>query len=92
VGGVVSDRYVPYTPSLVEISIVVAAFAFVAFVYTLAERYLDLREHDVHVGFHLPAFVDDMRARRAARAAARLAAQATAVEPGEVADGAGGTA
>ncbi len=44
VGGVASETYVPYTPSLVEISIVVAAFAFVAFVYTLAERYLDLRE------------------------------------------------
>ena len=37
-------------PSLVEVSIVVAAFAFVAFVYTLAERYLDLSEAEVHIG------------------------------------------
>lgn len=86
VGGVVSDRYVPYSPSLVEISIVVASFAFVAFVYTLAERYLDLREHDVHVGFHLPDFVDRLRARRAAR----LASGASAAELIDVADGARG--
>ena len=32
-------------------------FAFVAFVYTLAERYLDLREAEVHLGFHLPGLV-----------------------------------
>jgi molybdopterin-containing oxidoreductase family membrane subunit len=56
-GGVVSVPYVAYTPSLVEISIVVGAFAFVAFVYTLAERYLDLREAEVHIGFHVPVFV-----------------------------------
>jgi Ni/Fe-hydrogenase subunit HybB-like protein len=57
VGGVVSQNYVDYMPSLVEISIVAAAFAFVAFVYTLAERYLDLREGDAHEPFHLPAFI-----------------------------------
>jgi len=57
VGGVVSQTYVDYMPSLVEISIVAAAFAFVAFVYTLAERYLDLREGDAHEPFHLPAFI-----------------------------------
>ena len=57
VGGVVSQTYVDYMPSLVEISIVAAAFAFVAFVYTLAERYLDLSEGDAHEPFHLPAFI-----------------------------------
>ncbi|HLO36601.1 MAG TPA: NrfD/PsrC family molybdoenzyme membrane anchor subunit [Candidatus Deferrimicrobium sp.] len=71
VGGVVSTDYVPYTPSLVEISIVVAAFAFVAFVYTLAERYLDMSESEVHLGFHLPAFVTTTRERLAARRATR---------------------
>jgi Ni/Fe-hydrogenase subunit HybB-like protein len=78
VGGVVADGYVPYSPSLVEISIVVAAFAFVAFCYTLAERYLDLSEGDVHVGFHLPGWVTRARDRFAARRAARRT-----VQPGE---------
>ena len=84
VGGVVSETFVAYTPSLVEISIVVAAFAFVAFVYTLAERYLDLRETDFHIGFHLPGFVTTARER--------LAARRVAVEPIETSDDlAGGT-
>ena len=42
--GVVSDPWAVYTPSLVEVSIVVGAAALVAFLYTLAERYLDLTE------------------------------------------------
>jgi molybdopterin-containing oxidoreductase family membrane subunit len=78
VGGVVSVTHVPYTPSLVEISIVVAAFAFIAFAYTLAERYLDLCESEVHLGFHLPAFVATVRER--------LAARRSALEPLEPAD------
>ena len=67
VGGVVSDPYVAYTPSLVEISIVVGAFAFIAFVYTLAERYLDLREADMHKAFQLPDVVGRARGWVAAR-------------------------
>lgn len=67
VGGVVSDPYVSYVPSLVEISIVLAAFAFVAFMYTLAERYLDLTESEVHIGFHPPDVVGAVRERLAAR-------------------------
>ena len=82
VGGVASETYVPYTPSLVEISIVVAAFAFVAFVYTLAERYLDLREGDVHVSFHLPGFI--------ATARDRLLPRQPALEPLDQADAAVG--
>jgi len=70
VGGVASDTYVPYVPSLVEISIVLAAFAFVAFMYTLAERYLDLRESEVHIGFHLPDVAGTIRQRLATRRAA----------------------
>ena len=80
VGGVVSDPYVAYTPSLVEISIVVGAFAFIAFLYTLAERYLDMREPEEHVSFRLPAFVttagEGLAERRAARAAAKAARRA----------------
>ena len=84
VGGVVSDPYVAYTPSIVEISIVLAAFAFVAFVYTLAERYLDLREAEVHMGFHLPRVVatapERLRTRWAARRVAPAPTPADAVE------------
>lgn len=52
--GVVSAPYAAYTPSPVEISIVIGAIAFIALAYTLAERYLDLRESEVHVGLTLP--------------------------------------
>jgi Ni/Fe-hydrogenase subunit HybB-like protein len=52
--GVVSAPYAAYTASLVEIGILVGALAFVAMLYTLAERYLDLRESEVHLGFALP--------------------------------------
>jgi len=48
VSGVVSSPYAAYTPSPVEIGILVGAAAFVALAYTLAERYLDLREADAH--------------------------------------------
>jgi molybdopterin-containing oxidoreductase family membrane subunit len=86
VGGVVSEGFVPYTPSPVEMSIVVAAFAFIAFAYTLAERYLDLTESEVHLGFHLPAFIDRWYRRLAARVAARGVA-GTAVEPADATPG-----
>jgi Ni/Fe-hydrogenase subunit HybB-like protein len=49
--GVVSFPYNEYTPSFVEVSILVGAFAFLAFGYTLAERFLDMSEH---VGSHRP--------------------------------------
>jgi molybdopterin-containing oxidoreductase family membrane subunit len=48
--GVVSVPYAAYTPSLVEISILAGAVALVAFLYTLAERYLDLGESEIHAG------------------------------------------
>jgi molybdopterin-containing oxidoreductase family membrane subunit len=47
--GVVAAPWATYSPSPVEIAILVGAAAFVALGYTLAERYLDLRESsDVH--------------------------------------------
>lgn len=58
--GVVSGPYAAYSPSLVEISILVGAVALVALLYTLAERYLDLRESDVHVRFALPRSLGDL--------------------------------
>jgi molybdopterin-containing oxidoreductase family membrane subunit len=51
--GVVTQGFAFYAPSLVEVGIVAGAAAYVALGYTLAERYLDLRESDVHVGFVL---------------------------------------
>jgi Ni/Fe-hydrogenase subunit HybB-like protein len=53
VSGVVSEPYAAYTPSPVEIGIILGAFAFVAFAYTMAERYLDLREAEAHAGLSL---------------------------------------
>ncbi len=47
--GIVSGPYAQYSPSPVEISIVLGAFAFVALVYTLAERYLDMSDPGGHV-------------------------------------------
>jgi Ni/Fe-hydrogenase subunit HybB-like protein len=52
--GTVSQPYATYVPSLVELAIILGAAAFMAFVYTLAERYLDLEEGDIHVFFPFP--------------------------------------
>ncbi|MFN8622414.1 MAG: NrfD/PsrC family molybdoenzyme membrane anchor subunit [Chloroflexota bacterium] len=46
--GIVSKPYAAYTPSPVELAIIVGAMAAIAFAYTLAERYLDLREEPAH--------------------------------------------
>jgi Ni/Fe-hydrogenase subunit HybB-like protein len=47
--GSVSFPFAVYIPSLVEIGVVVGAAAFVAFGYTLAERYHDLGDDEVHL-------------------------------------------
>jgi Ni/Fe-hydrogenase subunit HybB-like protein len=52
--GTVSYPYASYSPSLVELAIFAGAVAFLAFSYTLAERYLDMGETDVHVGINWP--------------------------------------
>ena len=66
VSGVVTDGFVPYSPSPVEVSILLGAAAFVAFVYTLAERDLDLRESDFHVALSLDILRRLLPRRRAA--------------------------
>jgi molybdopterin-containing oxidoreductase family membrane subunit len=48
VGGVVSDPYAEYVPSLVELAIVAGAFGFFGLAYTLAERWLPMDEHFGH--------------------------------------------
>ena len=64
VSGVVSAPWAEYTPTLVEIGIIVGATAFVALGYTLAERYLDLRESsDVHAYVSLAWIRARLRAR-----------------------------
>ena len=60
--GVVSSPYASYWPSVVEIAIVVGAGAFVALGYTLAERYLDLSESELHFGFPLVRAAHRVRA------------------------------
>jgi Ni/Fe-hydrogenase subunit HybB-like protein len=52
--GTAAFPYATYSPSMVELSIIVGACAFMAFCYTLAERYLDMGEGDVHVFFPFP--------------------------------------
>lgn len=53
--GIVSDPFAEYVPTLVELSILVGAGAFVALMYTLAERFLDMRPH---LGHQVPAEVE----------------------------------
>lgn len=78
VSGVVSAPYAAYTPSFVEIGIVVGALALVAFMYTLAERYLDLSESEAHTMIWLPAWATagfaaaGQRARRVTSAMPRI--------------------
>jgi molybdopterin-containing oxidoreductase family membrane subunit len=52
--GTVSYPFAAYTPTVVELSIFVGAGAFMAFLYTLAERYLDMGEGDAHTFFPWP--------------------------------------
>jgi Ni/Fe-hydrogenase subunit HybB-like protein len=49
VGGVVSDPFAEYVPTLVEIAIVLGAFGFLGLSYTLVERYLPMGEHTGHL-------------------------------------------
>jgi Ni/Fe-hydrogenase subunit HybB-like protein len=52
--GSVGYPYAEYAPTPVEIGIIVGAIAFMAMGYTLAERYLDMGEGDVHVFWPWP--------------------------------------
>jgi molybdopterin-containing oxidoreductase family membrane subunit len=49
VAGVLPAPFAAYAPSLVEISVVVGALAFIALVYTLAELHLPMGEHQGHL-------------------------------------------
>jgi Ni/Fe-hydrogenase subunit HybB-like protein len=80
--GVVSTPYASYTPSFVEVSILVGAAALIALVYTLAERYLDLRESDVHIGFALPRQLVAWRRGRFARMAGEPVVEPVPGAPG----------
>jgi molybdopterin-containing oxidoreductase family membrane subunit len=92
--GTVSYPYAAYTPSPVEIGIILGALAFLAMGYTLAERYLDMGETDVHVGIPWPwvkrhdAHAHDEAPEIEIEGGARAAAMATTVGvavPAEVA-------
>lgn len=52
--GTVGYPYAGYTPSLVEIGVLVGATSFMAFIYSLCERYLPMGEGDVHVFWPWP--------------------------------------
>jgi Ni/Fe-hydrogenase subunit HybB-like protein len=49
VGGVVSDPFAEYVPTLVEAAIVFGAFGFFGLAYTLVERYAPMGEHTGHL-------------------------------------------
>ena len=52
--GTVAHPYAEYSPSLVEIGILLGAAAFMAMVYSLVERYLPMGDSDVHVFWPWP--------------------------------------
>jgi Ni/Fe-hydrogenase subunit HybB-like protein len=52
--GTVSYPYAEYSPSPVEIGIILGAVALMAMIYTLVERYVDMGEGDVHVFWPWP--------------------------------------
>ena len=82
VAGVVSSPWAEYTPSLVEISIIVGAFAFFALVYTLAERYLPMGEHEGHlVGAFLGSTEHPGGTREEPADGGALSGEATLPEP-----------
>jgi molybdopterin-containing oxidoreductase family membrane subunit len=52
--GTVGYPYAEYTPSPVEIGVLIGAASFMALVYSLCERYLDMGEGDQHVFWPWP--------------------------------------
>jgi len=76
--GNVAAPFTTYSPSPVEIAIVLGALAFVALAYTLVERYVDLAESDAHAAVTLPVpSLDRIRALLSPRR--RAVAEATAM-------------
>jgi len=71
VAGVLPSPFATYVPSLVEISVVVGALAFLALVYTLAELHLPMGEHQGHLA---GAFLGSGTPAKAAGTAAGTAA------------------
>lgn len=59
--GVVAAPWTTYSPSAVEVAILIGAAAFVALGYTLAERYLDLRETNAHAFLSLERIRERIR-------------------------------
>jgi molybdopterin-containing oxidoreductase family membrane subunit len=95
VAGNVAAPFAVYSPSLVEIAIIIGAVAFVALAYSLAERYLDLDESDAHAVVTLPVpSLDRIRALLPSRrrvtldAAVGVEAPVPAPTPGSVEGGA----
>ncbi len=94
VSGVVSSPWAPYTPSPVEIAIVVGALGFIGLAYTLMERYLPMGEHEGHLvrASRPPAGDDDaaLAAHVPAPPAVAPATPSSAALSAAVMDGPGG--
>jgi molybdopterin-containing oxidoreductase family membrane subunit len=56
--GTVAQPYAEYAPSVVEIAIIAGGAAFMAFMYTLAERYLDMGHSGKHMFWPWPWIKD----------------------------------
>jgi molybdopterin-containing oxidoreductase family membrane subunit len=75
--GNVAAPFTTYSPSPVEIAIILGALAFVALAYTLVERYVDLAESDAHAAVTLPVpSLDRIRALLSPRRPAVIEATA----------------
>ena len=64
--GNVPNPYAFYFPSPIEIAIVLGAASVLAFVYTIAERYVNLDETDTHRGYGIAEAMARFRGRGAA--------------------------
>ncbi len=91
--GTVAHPYAEYTPSPVEIGILVGAASFMAMAYSLAERYLDMGESDQHVFWAWPWLRthDHDDGAPAEAGEARLEVAAAVVASGEGGDGGAAT-
>jgi Ni/Fe-hydrogenase subunit HybB-like protein len=56
--GIVSQPYAQYSPTIVEMVIIAGGFAFMALMYTLAERYLDMGHGGEHIFWPWPWIKD----------------------------------
>ena len=88
--GTLSYPFASYAPSIIEIAIFAGAAALMAFLYTLAERYLDMGESDVHTFFAWPWLKEHLHHDEEAAGPATEVVQDEVAAASRVAEGARG--